>query len=163
MLPLLIAFEDAPARLKRELDAVLALQNQIDAIEDNITETEDNVPAGIAHESIERLRETHARLTNDAEELYVALNIDRHFPDIAGLSLDFTRTLLLAHDAKLNVRKRIVGRLWEYDKIDQAVGGVAPALGMLFRDMHASLKHRSRYQNAPEHSPVSRQANTGHC
>lgn len=44
------------------------------------------------------------------------------------------RTLLLARDLKINIRKRAVGRFFEWDKLDRAVGGKDKALASAWID-----------------------------
>jgi hypothetical protein len=46
------------------------------------------------------------------------------------MSLDFVRTLLIARDLKINIRKRAIASLSECDKLDRAVGGKTNPLGM---------------------------------
>ena len=46
------------------------------------------------------------------------------------MSLDFVRTLFLARDIKINIRKRAIASFFEWDKLDSAVGGKANPIGM---------------------------------
>jgi hypothetical protein len=46
------------------------------------------------------------------------------------MSLEFVRTLLIARDLKINIRKRAIASFFEWDKLDRAVGGKANPLGM---------------------------------
>jgi hypothetical protein len=47
-------------------------------------------------------------------------------PDI---NLEFVRTLLMARDLKINIRKRAIGSFFEWEKLDRAVGGRDGTLG----------------------------------
>jgi hypothetical protein len=127
---------DAPARLKHELDKVLALQVQIDAIETSILEVKttiagDDSAAAQTHDILRRLQATHLSLSNQAEALYASLNISNAFPELNGLPLEFVRTLLIMHDLKMNIRKRAVGSFQEWEMLDRAVSGRREPLGML--------------------------------
>ena len=64
------------------------------------------------------LERTHSRLIAKVEVLYVSLNVQMKFPELDGISLDFVRTLLLARDLKINIRKRAIGSFFEWDKLD---------------------------------------------
>ncbi|KAJ7502581.1 hypothetical protein B0H11DRAFT_1712541 [Mycena galericulata] len=124
----------APARLKRELDKVLALQVQIDTVETSILEVKTSVAsdgsaAAETHIILLRLQETHQALSNQAEALYASLNIAGTFPELDGLPLEFVRTLLLMRDLKMNLRKRAVGSFYEWETLDRAVSGRREALG----------------------------------
>ncbi|KAG2127205.1 hypothetical protein DEU56DRAFT_693117, partial [Suillus clintonianus] len=57
------------------------------------------------------------------------LNVHNRFPELQGVDLDFVRTLLMARDLKINIRKRAIGSFFEWDKLDRAVGGANQALG----------------------------------
>jgi len=84
---------------------------------------------------VKRLLETHQDLTNTVEALYVSLDIQESFPDLDGVDLEFVRTLLMARDLKINIRKRAIGSFFEWDRLDQAVGGRNQALGWPCQDM----------------------------
>ena len=100
---------DAPARLKKELDTVLTLQGDIDAIEGALNFTRTTVAQGnaptAALSAISSLERTHGRLLKNVENLYASLNVHETFPELDGLSLEFVRTLFMARDLKINIRK----------------------------------------------------------
>ena len=48
---------------------------------------------------------------------------------ISTAPIDFVKLLLLARDPKINIRKRAIGAFFEFDKLDQAVGGRHQVLG----------------------------------
>ncbi|KAJ7078554.1 hypothetical protein B0H15DRAFT_1000961 [Mycena belliarum] len=110
----------APARLRRELDKVLLLQNQIDAVEKAIDDTK---------KTLQGSKVTHARLGKEAEDLYTSLNIQETFPELRGLPLEFAQTLLVMRDLKINIRKRAIGSFFEWETLDRAVSGRREALG----------------------------------
>ncbi|KAJ7774618.1 hypothetical protein DFH07DRAFT_865897 [Mycena maculata] len=122
----------APVRLRRELDKVLTLQAQIDTVEKSIAEVKQSITKEASPESISLLHSlelTHTTLNTQAEQLYASLNIHQGFPELQGLPLDFVRTLLIARDLKINIRKRAMGTFYEWETLDRAVGGRHEALG----------------------------------
>ena len=82
-----------------------------------------------ANHFLASLRRTHERAISKVEELYVSLNMADAFPEIKGLPLEFMRTLLMAHDLKMNIRKRAIGTFFEWDRLDRAAGGQDEPLG----------------------------------
>ncbi|KAG2111091.1 hypothetical protein DEU56DRAFT_936200, partial [Suillus clintonianus] len=123
----------APARLKKELDVVLALQSDLDASDRALQATRAVVEKGSATEetldALDSLDRSHDRLMNKVEVLYSSLNVHDRFPELQGVDLDFVRTLLMARDLKINIRKRAIGSFFEWDRLDRAVGGANQALG----------------------------------
>ncbi|KAJ7139121.1 hypothetical protein C8R44DRAFT_827907 [Mycena epipterygia] len=123
----------APMRLRRELDKVLTLQAQIDGVEKSIAEVKQSITTPDAStDSIIWLRDlekTNDTLSTQAQALYASLNIEKSFPELQNLPLDFVRTLLMMRDLKINIRKRAVGTFYEWENLDRAVGGRREALG----------------------------------
>ena len=123
---------DAPARLKKELDMVLALQADLEAF-DRALQTACTIIEKDATqdtlEALESLERGHDRLLNKVDILYTSLNIHNKFPELHGVSLEFVRILLLARDLKMNIRQRAIGSFFEWDKLDRAVGGKQKTLG----------------------------------
>ncbi|KIM38191.1 hypothetical protein M413DRAFT_30325 [Hebeloma cylindrosporum] len=123
----------APARLKKELDTVLTLQGDLDAVEKAIQTAKVALSASSAPSQsasiLVGLEEMHDQLSEKVEELYVSLNIHESYPDLQGVGIDFVRTLLMARDLKVNIRKRAIGSFFEWDRLDQAVGGRSNPLG----------------------------------
>jgi hypothetical protein len=64
------------------------------------------------------------------EALYASLNVHESFPELQGMDLEFVRTLLMARDLKINIRKRAIGSFFEWDRLDQAAGGRDQTIGM---------------------------------
>ncbi|KAG6377260.1 hypothetical protein JVT61DRAFT_1322 [Boletus reticuloceps] len=128
-----INIPDAPARLKKELDAVLTLQADVDttvrAIQNAKTAIEKEHGSDDTLDMLSSLERTHDRLMTKVDALYVSLTVRDMFPKLKGVSLDFVRILLLARDLKINIRKRAIGSFFEWDKLDRAVGGAQQALG----------------------------------
>jgi hypothetical protein len=126
---------DAPATVKRELNAILDLQGNLDMVDIALRATlkmfEDSASAGVeARCLVDGLSRTHERLKSKVDSLYASLNIHAALPELKGISCNFIHTLFLAHDLKINIRKRAIGSFFEWDRLDQAVGGHHPALGM---------------------------------
>ncbi|KAJ7916234.1 hypothetical protein B0H13DRAFT_2231663 [Mycena leptocephala] len=124
----------APARLKRELDKVLALQVQIDTVETSILEvkstiTGDDSAGAQTRNILLRLQATHQALSDQAEALYASLNISSAFPELQHLPLEFVRTLLMMRDLKMNIRKHAVRSFQEWEMLDRAVSGRREPLG----------------------------------
>ncbi|OCH93070.1 hypothetical protein OBBRIDRAFT_863019 [Obba rivulosa] len=123
----------APARLKKEVDAVLSLQAEIERVENALEAVRDQFQAsGSSTESIAiltKLVRSSDDLGKRAESLYSSLNIANIFPELHGLPPDFVRMLVLARDIKINIRKRVTAQLLEFDRIDRAAGGKDNPLG----------------------------------
>lgn len=124
---------DVPAKLKKELDTILSLQGDLEAVEKAINTAKSTLATSSAPEEskaiLKGLQEMHTTFTNRVELLYVSLNIHDSYPDLKGATLDFVRTLLMARDLKINIRKRAIGSFFEWDRLDQAVGGRSQTLG----------------------------------
>jgi hypothetical protein len=118
---------DAPVRLRRELDKVLALQTHIEAVEESISDAKKSISGPEASSDslllLRHLQQTHGTLSTQAQQLYTSLNIHESFPELKNLPLEFVRTLLLMRDLKINIRKRAVGSFNEWDSLDRAVAG----------------------------------------
>ncbi|KAG2091619.1 hypothetical protein BD769DRAFT_1631979 [Suillus cothurnatus] len=123
----------APARLKKELDTVFALQGDLDASEKALQATSEVISKGNAsqctRDAIESLKRSHQRLMDKVDVLYASLNVHDRFPELEGINVEFVCTLLLARDLKINIRKHAIGSFFEWDKLDRAVGGTQQALG----------------------------------
>ena len=78
------------------------------------------------------LEQLQDNLTGQVELLYSSLNVHESFEELRGIDFDFVRILLLARDLKINIRKRAIGSFFEWDKLDQAVGGRNQALGKVY-------------------------------
>ncbi|KAJ7109041.1 hypothetical protein C8R43DRAFT_905000 [Mycena crocata] len=123
----------APVRLRRELNKVLTLQGQIDAVDKSIADAKTSITASDASADalalLRRLENTHEMLSAQAAALYASLNIQKSFPELEGLPLEFVKTLLVMRDLKINIRARAVGSFHEWESLDRAVGGRREALG----------------------------------
>ncbi|KAK6974534.1 hypothetical protein R3P38DRAFT_2584088 [Favolaschia claudopus] len=123
----------APARLRRELDKVLLLQTQIDAVEKAVEDTKKTLKDTKASQHtlsiLSGLEVTREQLSTEAEALYGSLNIQDTFPELRELPLEFAQTLLALRDLKINIRKRATGSFMEWETLDRAVSGRREALG----------------------------------
>ena len=124
---------DAPAHLKKELDAVLALQADIDttirAVQSaKLAIGKENVSDDTL-DALGSLERTHNHLMTKVDAFYTSLNVRDKFPELDGVGLNFVRILLLACNLKINIRKWAIGSFFEWDKLDRAVGGSQQALG----------------------------------
>ncbi|KAI9062699.1 hypothetical protein FKP32DRAFT_1573466 [Trametes sanguinea] len=129
----LSATRHAPARVKRELDSVLSLQTELDSIKNHLSTVQDSIKASgantISQGFLDSLHRSHARTVQKVEDLYKSLNVTDGFPELKALPLDFVRTLLMARELKINIRKRAIGSFFEWDKLDRAAGGRDQPLG----------------------------------
>lgn len=121
-------------QLRKELDVVLNLQGELDAIEASIKSTRMALSKSTSSKDSQRilqaLGDTHERLQEEVEALYASLNVPDTFPELRGIDLEFVRILLMARDLKINIRKRAIGSFFEWDKLDQATGGRDQSIGM---------------------------------
>ena len=121
--------------MKKEIDTILSLQGDLDTVEKAINTTKTTLATSATPEEskgiLKGLLDMHTKFSDEVEALYVSLNIHDSYPDLKGASLEFVRTLLMAHDLKINIRKRAIGSFFEWDRLDQAVGGRNQALGRL--------------------------------
>lgn len=105
-----------------------AVEKVIDDARHTLSLAEGGVARG-TKTSLQDLRYHQQQLLADVEKLYASLNIHEKFPELKGVDVEFVRTLLLARDLKINIRKRAVGSFLEWERLDQAVGGKHQALG----------------------------------
>ncbi|PPR02784.1 hypothetical protein CVT26_009395 [Gymnopilus dilepis] len=123
----------APNKLKKELDLLLSLQGDLELVDKSIRATEASLSTSTTPEKskeiLKGLYESHTSFTDCIEALYASLNFYDSYPDLKGANLEFVRTLLLARDLKMNIRKQAIGSFFEWDRLDQAVGGRNQALG----------------------------------
>ncbi|CAK5268968.1 unnamed protein product [Mycena citricolor] len=133
--------------LRKELDKVIALQNQIQTLETTIEDTKKTILSGgpsaelLVH--LDRLEDSHASLSHQADALYSSLNIRKDLRNLAGVPAEFVKTLLIMHDLKINIRKRAVGSFYETEMLDRAVAGRSEALGTkLYQATRKALSKR---------------------
>ncbi|KAJ2923506.1 hypothetical protein H1R20_g13589, partial [Candolleomyces eurysporus] len=124
----------APARVKKELEAILNLQTELESVEQSIQSTRNFVSllrsaSGITKTLLDTLEARQQDIGEKVEELYASLNVHKSFPELKGVDLELVRCLLLARDIKMNIRKRAIGSFNEYDKLNQAQGGGGPPVG----------------------------------
>ena len=125
---------DAPARLKKDLDAILTLQSEVEKLDDALEAMRSSLKAAGTSEDVlselSRLENHHSVLMAHVEKLYAKVNVD-HLPEqLRTLPLEFVRMLLLARDIKTNLRIRATANFLEWDRLDRAAGGKDVALGM---------------------------------
>ncbi|EMD32924.1 hypothetical protein CERSUDRAFT_57603, partial [Gelatoporia subvermispora B] len=123
----------APVRLKKEVDAILALQNDVDRVEAALqavrTQLSDGEPSEQADIILSTLEKTSKDLSKRVDNLYTSLNVGTSFPELKGLDANFVKILILARDIKCNIRKRVTAQFLEYDRLDRAAGGKDNPLG----------------------------------
>ncbi|PPR04460.1 hypothetical protein CVT26_002237 [Gymnopilus dilepis] len=121
----------APVRIKKEIDTLLSLQTELEDVKKAIQTTQSALSSAPKKTTkiLKNLLENQEELIDDLEELYSSLEIQDSFPDLEGVDLEFVRVLLLARDQKIVIRRRAIGSFFEWDRLDQAVGGRNQALG----------------------------------
>jgi hypothetical protein len=142
---------------------VLTLQAEVDMVEKGIQTAKTTiVKSECSQESlllIQGLERTHERLREKIEKLYASLNVHDAFPELRGINLEFVRTLLMARDLKMNIRKRAISSFFEWEKLDRAVGGHHEPLGqysrpLCFRNLSNPL-YRNQTSSANPQSHLS--------
>ncbi|KAF7372519.1 hypothetical protein MVEN_00113800 [Mycena venus] len=138
---------DAPAHLRHELEKVLSLQTQIDTVEKTIDDTKKTLQGSGASVHLlallRGLEQTHKRLGREAEELYASLKIQKTFPGLRDLPLEFAQTLHVMRDLKINIRKCAIGSFFEWESLDCAVSGRQGPLGTkLHQSTHKAISKR---------------------
>ena len=120
--------------MKKETDAVLTLQGEVDKLDEAIKSTRAHLTAlsPVPPNTlllISQLQTAQTNMIAKIEKLYTTLNVDQIFPQLDGLPVEFVRVLIAARDLKMNVRRRAVANFMEWDRLDQAAGGRGAALG----------------------------------
>ncbi|PPQ70113.1 hypothetical protein CVT26_013398 [Gymnopilus dilepis] len=117
----------------KELDAFLSLQGQWDGVESAINAAKKALKmstcSGKSLDLLNEFQECHERFAGNLDGLYVALNSRDSPPKLKGVCSEFCKTLRLARDLKISIRRRAIGSFFEWDRLDQAVGGRNLALG----------------------------------
>lgn len=121
---------DAPARLKQELDKVLQLQSDAEALDGSIGDVKKALRAASSPAASLRLladlQKTQDSMKSQAEALYASLNIAENFPTLTGANLKFVQHMYLARDLKINIRNRAVESFEEWARLDSVVHGHEP-------------------------------------
>lgn len=117
--------------MRKEIDTLLSLQTELEDVKKAVQATQSALSSAPKKTSkiLKNLLDTQDELIDELEEVYSSLNIQDSFPDLKGIDLEFVRVLLLARDQKIVIRKRAIGSFFEWDRLDQAVGGRNQALG----------------------------------
>ena len=109
------------------------MQTHVETVAQAIKSTKVTISEGpappSAHDYLDVLGAMQGRLLESVEHLFASLNIGANFPDLSAFPLQFVQILLLARDIKRNIRLRAIGAFFEWDRLDQAVGGRDEALG----------------------------------
>ena len=81
--------------------------------------------------TLESLSRTQEWLRDKVKLLYELLNIEESFPERQDINLNFVRLLVLVHNLRINIQEQAIGSFFEWDRLDQAVGGHNQAIGSL--------------------------------
>ena len=119
--------------MKKELNAVVLLQMHIETVSQAIKTTRTTMSqgkvAGDAQGYLGLMDTMQAQLLQNVERLFSTLCIGEGFPDLSNFPFEFVQTLILARDLKKNIQMRAAAAFFEWDRLDQAVGGRDQALG----------------------------------
>ncbi|KAJ7580800.1 hypothetical protein C8J56DRAFT_794621, partial [Mycena floridula] len=122
-----------PAQLKKELDKVLMLQTDIQGVDKAIESATKAIrAAGATDESLValvQLESIQTKLKDQVEKLYSSLSITEEFPELEGIPIAVLRTLILSRDLKKSIRNKAIGSFWEWDRLDQSIGGRQQTIG----------------------------------
>ncbi|KAH6910088.1 hypothetical protein BKA70DRAFT_1100641, partial [Coprinopsis sp. MPI-PUGE-AT-0042] len=121
-------------KVKKDLDAILHLQADLDVIDDRVEAIASGIakdyPMGHKDLILSTLRACHNALDEKIEALFGSLNVGDSYPDLKGMDYEFVKTLLVLRDLKINIRKRAIANFFEYERLSQAAGGRNLPLGM---------------------------------
>ncbi|KAH7101834.1 hypothetical protein BKA62DRAFT_671762 [Auriculariales sp. MPI-PUGE-AT-0066] len=124
-------------RLTVELETVMKIQDDISRVEDDNEAAEEVLsrcaPSAVARRTrgqLRELRERHVTLKTAADELYDSPSVDHELPQYKDFSRQFVRLLIMDYDAKCIVRHKLIGRFFQWDRLNRAVGGVHTQLSI---------------------------------
>ena len=121
--------------MEKDFQALVELQ----ADADNIAVTTQRVKRSIAitvgqqHNCMEIVSDLECKYKQCLEildKLYTSLRIDGDFENMQDISFDFMQTLLQARDLKINIRQKVINLFFEWERLNQAVGGKNAPQGM---------------------------------
>ncbi|KAJ3546524.1 hypothetical protein NM688_g5507 [Phlebia brevispora] len=125
----------APARLKKDLHAILTLQAEVDRLEDVISSTQTSLKnVDFARSSggmpdLAKLKQTQLAFASQVEALYASVNVDYLPGVLRNHPLEFVHMLVLAREQKISLRSRLNSHFHEWALLDQAAGGRDLAIG----------------------------------
>ena len=112
---------------------MLALQGDLDTIDKALAAAKTTFAKSPHSKEVQAciryLQNSQEEIQDKVEALYSSLNVHESFPELDGINFNFVRTLLMARDLKINIRKRAIGTFFEFDRLDQAAGGHNNPLG----------------------------------
>jgi hypothetical protein len=122
--------------LKQDMKVISDLQDTVDTLDERINSAEVNLTRGRRNvkikQSLLELRNQRDQFLERIQVLYSSLSIVEEYPHIKELGNDFVQLLVEAHNTKALLRARIVGRIFEINYLDRAVGGRDIPLGDFF-------------------------------
>ncbi|TFK20686.1 hypothetical protein FA15DRAFT_759211 [Coprinopsis marcescibilis] len=137
----------APERLKKELDAVLRLQTNLEKFESSLEAAHAELArthTSVTANTVQTLEETADKMRDEVEKLYSSIHVEEIYPELDGIDLKYVRKLLVVRDLKINIRKRAIGNMFEYDRLDQAAAGRHQALGTkIHQSIRSTIKARA--------------------
>ncbi|OSD07735.1 hypothetical protein PYCCODRAFT_1441640 [Trametes coccinea BRFM310] len=137
---------NARAWVKRELDAVVSLQGELDSIEQHFTTVQESIKSRstnpISQDFLQSPRCLHVDTIKKVEGLYTSLNVMEGFPELGGLPVEFVCTLFIAHDLKINFQRRAIGSFFEsstklHQQTRKAIAKWTPALMTAIRKFNS--------------------------
>ncbi|KAJ8496330.1 hypothetical protein ONZ45_g12496 [Pleurotus djamor] len=117
----------APSLLKKEIAAVLKLQDNLDQWKDGFNQSNPTLKRMKLQTT--KIQKACDKLKAEVERAYTSLDIPASHPSLKNVPLTTVKLLLLLRELKINIRERACGVFFEMERLDQAVGGRNPALG----------------------------------
>ncbi|KAJ8469462.1 hypothetical protein ONZ45_g16881 [Pleurotus djamor] len=117
----------APSVLKKEIDGILKLQDDLDQWQKGLNTSKSFLKR--MKVKTDQIRDACDALNAQVEDAYVALNIPATLPSLKNVPLSAIKLLLLLREVKSSIRQRASGMFFEMERLDQAVGGRNLALG----------------------------------
>ncbi|KAH6890244.1 hypothetical protein BKA70DRAFT_1376547 [Coprinopsis sp. MPI-PUGE-AT-0042] len=121
------------SKVKKDLDAILHLQADLNVIDNRVEAIASGIakdyPSGHRDLILSTLKACQDALNEKIEALFGNLNVGDSYPELKGMDYEFVKTLLVMRDLKINIRKRAIANFFEYERLNQAVGGRNLPLG----------------------------------
>ncbi|KAJ7575197.1 hypothetical protein C8J56DRAFT_1120069 [Mycena floridula] len=129
-----------PAKIKKELEKAVAnarnhAQKAIAAARDSptkLTAKRENKRRKAFSDAVTlftSLKACQDTFKEQVSSLYDSLNLTDEFDELAGINLDFAKILVSLRDLKVTIRKRAIASFFEWERLNQSVGGRHQTIG----------------------------------
>ncbi|KAJ8515558.1 hypothetical protein ONZ45_g7029 [Pleurotus djamor] len=120
-------------RLKRGIDAVLKLQADLETLRNGVGNTVNLLKKlgqpQKAKRQVPDIDSLCEKIEAQIEEIYVAMNLPEVLPTMTDVPFPIVKQLLTIREIKNGIRERAISTFFEWERLDQAVGGRGEALG----------------------------------